>query len=294
MKGDASPLGPAGLRVDFRRMTQDDVPAGLALCRASGWNQTAADWGLLLEVGGDGCRVAVMGNRVVGTATAVDYEARFAWIGMVLVDANSRGRGIGSALMRDALDRLGDVPARLDATPKGYPLYLKLGFVEECRLKRMTNTPSSTAVADAAGEARRMRREDLDAVAEWDRWVFGADRRRILDWALEAAPDLAFVVERGTSLRGYCLGRRGHLFRQIGPVVADDLETARQLVEACRRRVSDLPMVIDVPSVQERWSEHLAAVGFAEQRPFIRMCRGANLHPGRPDLQLAIFGPEWG
>jgi len=53
-------------------------------------------------------------------------------------------------------------------------------------------------------------------------------------------------------------------------------------------------MVIDVPSVQERWSEHLAAVGFAEQRPFIRMCRGANLHPGRPEPQLAIFGPEWG
>ena len=294
MKGDVSPPGPAGLPVDFRRMTQDDVPAALALCRASGWNQTAADWGLLLEVGGDGCHVAVMGNRVVGTATAVDYEARFAWIGMVLVDANSRGRGIGSALTRDALDRLGDVPARLDATPKGYPLYLKLGFVEECRLRRMTNTSWSAAVAHAAGEARRMRREDLDAVAEWDRWVFGADRRRILDWALEAAPDLAFVVERGTSLRGYCLGRRGHLFRQIGPVVADDLETARQLVEACRRRVSDLPMVIDVPSVQERWSEHLAAVGFAEQRPFIRMCRGANLHPGRPEPQLAIFGPEWG
>ena len=294
MKGDASPLGPAGLRVDFRRMTQDDVPAGLALCRASGWNQTAADWELLLEVGGDGCRVSVMGNRVVGTATAVNYGSRFAWIGMVLVDADSRGRGIGSALTRDALDRLGDVPARLDATPKGYPLYLKLGFVEECRLKRMTNTPSSTAVADAAGEARRMRREDLDAVAEWDRWVFGADRRRILGWALETAPDLAFVVQRGASLRGYCLGRRGHLFRQIGPVVADDLETARQLVEACRRRAADIPMVIDVPAVQEGWSEYLVAMGFAEQRPFIRMCRGANLHPGRPEPQLAIFGPEWG
>jgi len=294
MKGDASSLGPAGFEVDLRRMTQADVPAGLALCRANGWNQTAADWELFLETGRDGCRVAVIGNRVVGTATAVTYGSRFAWIGMVLVDADLRGRGIGSALMRDALDRLGEVPARLDATPKGYPLYLRLGFVEECRLKRMASTSSSTSVADAADEARRMRREDLDAVAEWDRWVFGADRRRILEWALEAAPDLAFVVERGTSLRGYCLGRKGHLFRQIGPVVADDLETARQLVEACRRRAADISMAIDLPAVQERWSEYLVAMGFAEQRPFIRMCRGANLHPGRPDLQLAIFGPEWG
>ena len=294
MKGDASPPGPAGPPIDLRRMTQADVAAGLALCRANGWNQTAADWGLLLEVGGDGCRVASLGNRVVGTATAVNYEARFAWIGMVLVDADMRGRGIGSALMRDALDRLDDVPARLDATPAGHPLYLKLGFAEECRLKRMTTASTSGAAADAAGGTRRMRREDLDAVAEWDRRVFGADRRRILEWALQAAPDLAFVVERGPSLRGYCLGRRGHAFRQTGPLVADDLETAQQLVEACRQRAADLRMVVDVPAMHERWAERLLAMGFAEQRPFIRMCRGVNPHPGRPDQQLAIFGPEWG
>jgi GNAT superfamily N-acetyltransferase len=294
MSGDGSVLHSAGPPIGLRRMTPADIAAGLALCRANGWNQTAADWELLLEMGGDGCRVAVAGDRVVGTSTVVNYEARFAWIGMVLVEADMRGRGIGSALMRDALDRLGDVPARLDATPAGYPLYLKLGFVEECRLKRMTKASTSSAAAGAPDAARRMRREDLDAVAEWDRRVFGADRRRILEWALEAAPDLAFVVERGTSLRGYCLGRRGHLFRQTGPVVADELETAQQLVEACRPRAGDLRMVVDVPAVQERWSERLVAMGFTEQRPFIRMCRGVNQHPGRPDLQLAIFGPEWG
>jgi hypothetical protein len=57
-----------------------------------------------------------MGNRVVGTATAVNYRSRFAWIGMVLVDADSRGRD-QECLMRDALV-FSPLPARLDATPK--------------------------------------------------------------------------------------------------------------------------------------------------------------------------------
>lgn len=275
-------------------MTRADIPAGLALCRTSGWNQTTADWEELLEVGGARCRVAAIDGRVVGTATTVIYEGRFAWIGMVLVDPEVRGRGIGRALLRDAVDSLGDVPARLDATPEGHPLYLKLGFVEECHLQRMRSTSASPGGTDEAREARPMRREDLDVVSAWDRRVFGADRRRILEWALEKAPELAFVAERGASIRGYCLGRRGHIFQQVGPVVAADREAAGQLVAACRQRSTNESMVVDAPTTQRAWTARLMELGFVNERPFIRMCRGTNRHPGQPDQQMAIFGPEWG
>jgi ribosomal protein S18 acetylase RimI-like enzyme len=275
-------------------MTRADVPAGLALCRTSGWNQTTTDWEELLELGGERCRVAVIDGRVVGTAATVIYENHFAWIGMVLVAPEVRGRGIGRALLRDALDSLGDVPARLDATREGHPLYLKLGFVEECRLQRMRSTSASPDGTYEARGARPMRREDLDAVSSWDRRVFGADRRNILEWALEKAPGLAFVVERGAAIRGYCLGRRGHIFQQIGPVVAEDREAASQLVEMCRQRATNEPMVADAPTAQRAWTGRLMELGFVTERPFIRMCRGTNRHPGQPDQQMAIFGPEWG
>ena len=36
-------MPPAG--VSIREMTADDIAAGLALCRASHWNQTEQDWG---------------------------------------------------------------------------------------------------------------------------------------------------------------------------------------------------------------------------------------------------------
>lgn len=294
MTDGSGPLERADERVVTRPMIWADIPAGLALCRASGWNQTAEDWEQLLAQGGDGCRVAVFDRRVVGTATAVTYEGRFAWIGMVLVDVAVRGRGIGRALLHEALARLGPVPARLDATPKGHPLYLALGFVEERRLCRLTSPAAPGGVGGDCREVRPMRRDDLDGVAAWDRSVFGADRRPLLEWARESAPDQALVVDRGASLEGYCLGRQGHRFLQVGPVVADQIDVAASLVDACRQRSPEAPMAIDVPATPAPWSARLAEMGFVEQRLFIRMCRGTNLHAGRPASQWAIFGPEWG
>jgi GNAT superfamily N-acetyltransferase len=292
---DSRPLLECAVgRVVARAMTRADIPAGLSLCRANGWNQTAEDWELLLARGGDGCRVAVLDHRVVGTATTVIYEGRFAWIGMVLVDEAVRGHGLGRALLQEALSRLGPLPARLDATPRGHALYLALGFVEERRLCRLTSPAAPDNTGGDCRDVRPMRRADLDAIAAWDRAVFGADRRPLLEWAHESTPDLALVVGRGASLEGYCLGRRGHRFLQVGPVVANDLDVAATLVDTCRRRVPAAPMAIDVPATPAAWSVRLAETGFVEQRPFIRMRRGTNLGEGRPASQWAILGPEWG
>lgn len=283
----------------IRVMRPSDIPRGLELCRASGWNQVAADWQELLALGGSGCLVAELDGRVVGTATTVTYEGRFAWIGMVLVDPDARGRGIGTALMEYALGALGDLPARLDATPKGYPLYCRLGFVEEARFCRMTRAASTAPAAGfdrprAATVARPMRPQDLDPVAVRDRAVFGADRRALLTWAFRTASALAWVVEAEGVILGYCFGRYGHTWSQVGPVVSRDVATGASLVAACASASERTPLVVDAAPAAPGWMRELAAIGFVEQRPFIRMCRGTNAHGGERESVLAIFGPEWG
>lgn len=285
--------------VTIRVMRPADIPRGLELCRASGWNQVAADWRELLALGGSGCLVAELDGRVVGTATAVVYEGRFAWIGMVLVDPDARGRGIGTALMEHALGALGDLPARLDATPKGYPLYCRLGFVEEARFCRMTRSAGTTSAAGfdrprGLTAARPMRPQDLDAVAAWDCSVFGADRRALLTWAFGAAPALAWVAEDEAGIQGYCFGRCGHTWSQVGPVVSRDVATGADLVAACASASERTPLVVDAASAASGWMRGLTAIGFVEQRRFIRMCRGTNAHGGEREPMLAIFGPEWG
>src|SRR2546426_12200613 len=83
----------------LRVMTIPDIPAGMRLKEIAGWNQTPADWERFLSASPEGCFVTEVEGRVVGTATTINYEDRFAWIGMVLVDPDYRGRGIGTRLL---------------------------------------------------------------------------------------------------------------------------------------------------------------------------------------------------
>ena len=100
-------------------MTPRDIGAGMALCRASGWNQTEADWRMFLTAAPHGALVAEEDDRVIGTVGTLPY-GRFTWISMVLVDPAARGRGVGTLLLKRGLDLVPpDVTARLDATAFG-------------------------------------------------------------------------------------------------------------------------------------------------------------------------------
>src|SRR5688572_17186170 len=124
-----------------RAMRDEDIPAGLRLCRAASWNQLAADWELFLAASPDGCRVATNEDgEVVGSAATINYGDSFSWIAMVLVDPSYRRSGIGTRLLMESLKIVGDQTARLDATPAGREVYVPLGFREEYPLQRMTRT----------------------------------------------------------------------------------------------------------------------------------------------------------
>jgi GNAT superfamily N-acetyltransferase len=277
-------------------MTADDVAAGLSLCRQNNWNQTEAEWRVLLEppsvfrvaVGGDG--------RVVGTAGAVAYGRDLAWVCMVLVDGAERGHGLGTALVEQVLDQLGAFEAvGLDATPRGRPVYARLGFGDALGLLRMAAPPRGGRPPSAeSGEGTRaMSAADLPEVLTWDREAFGADRSRLLRWALETAPERARVVFADGRLDGYCFGRRGQHSDAIGPIVARSLEVARALVAAALSPRADRRVVVDAVSSSE-WQTELLALGFREERALTRMYLG-----GRPSREeradvFAIFGPEFG
>ena len=176
-------------------MRSDDIPAGLSLCRAAGWNQLSRDWELFVNVSPEGCRVAIDDSgKVVGTVTTVRYEDRFSWIGMVLVDPDKRRQGIGINLLKESLRILQyENTVKLDATPAGREVYLKLDFRDEYYLSRMQCT-SISAKASNETSVRLVKEGDLPGIFEYDRKVFGAKRDKVLEWMWKGAPELAYVV----------------------------------------------------------------------------------------------------
>jgi predicted N-acetyltransferase YhbS len=282
-------IPPSG--VSIREMTQKDIAAGLALCRASGWNQTERDWQFFLTAAAHSALVAEENGRVIGTVATLPYGP-FTWISMVLVDPAARGRGVGTRLLQRGLGLVDKgASARLDATHSGESIYRTLGFVAESRLTRWYLDAGTPRTASAS-PVRPLEPADWAAVREMDLRAFGAVRTSLLERLAEEAPEYARVVALDGGVQGYLFGRHGRNREHLGPLVADREETAAMLLESCLAAHPDRPFFVDVPD--GRWTRALSTMGFAIERPFLRMRRGALRASGQPAFIYAIAGPEFG
>jgi GNAT superfamily N-acetyltransferase len=292
---------------DIRLLSPDDVQGASALSATAGWNQQEDDWRMLLALAPTGSFAAVAGGRIVGTAIGIDYGG-FSWIAMMLVEPAYRGRGLGRRLLEAALDAVpADLPVRLDATPMGRPLYESFGFVPESDLTRYVaaagRPPACAALETDAAEpldVHSMDAGDLHAIAAADRQVFGGSRETVLRWAFERSPAYGHVVRSSAALEGYCFGRHGRLFDQIGPVVADTGAAARALLGAALRQAAGRAVVVDAFDEERgRFPAALAACGFEAQRPLFRMRKAPRQtartggRTGPALVEFAILGPEF-
>jgi len=288
--------------VSFRRMQHSDIQTGLELCRLAGWDQVRRDWERFVATENGSADVAIAGGRVIGTIATIRYGVEFGWIGMVLVHPDVQGRGVGAVLLRHATAQLRDMPIiRLDATPAGRLLYQKHGFVDEYSLKRMERVPSVGLDGDETGgelppdpSLSPVTHEVLTDLVALDRQVFGAPRADLLTWMYNGAPEYGVVAKQSGRVTGYVLGRHGHEFEHLGPIVAEDAALAVKLTKGCLAQRPGHAFVIDSATDSDEWLEFLRQAGFREQRPYIRMQRGHGGPFGRRDQQFAILGPEFG
>ena len=278
----------------IRRMTRDDIPDGMRLKNIAGWNQKEHDWELFLEANPDGCFVYMCEDSIVGTIATIRYEDRFAWIGMMLVDPSFRRRGIATSLMNHALEYLGhDSTVKLDATPVGKTVYNRLGFKVEYVISRMiAHFPAIEG--EIIDDLLLLPLNDLSEIVSFDSTAFGANRQRVLRSLINNRPELSWRRLHNGKISGYCTGRPGTNFWQIGPVIARKSDDAVSLTAAAVRSIHGQPVVIDVPVRHKSFLRTLQSMGFSEQRQLIRMFHGANEYPGNPDLVYAITGPELG
>src|SRR5438093_8680224 len=162
----------------------------MRLKQRTSWNQLEADWRRLLALEPDGCFVAEADGVGVGTAGACMFGP-IAWIAMVLVDAERRKHGIGTALMKHTLAYVDgrDVRSvRLDATPLGQPIYEKLGFVAEYTLARYEGTLPA-AITNAPTE--QVSAADLAQLSALDRRVTATERSKLIERLFGERPGAA-------------------------------------------------------------------------------------------------------
>jgi len=283
-----------------RPLAPSDAERAVALSEEAGWNQTAADWRFMLRLG-EGRGLWTRDGRLVASALTLPYGNRFAWIGMVLVTAAFRRRGLATRFLAECIEsaKARGLDVGLDATEAGRPVYRPLGFSAVYGLHRIAASTVRPAERSAAGDSGRgatvrpLLREDLEAVAAYDAKSFGADRFAVLDHLRQRQPGRAFVAERRGHLSGHVLARDGRVALHLGPLVAEDDPTAIALVDRALAGIEG-QVFIDLADRHTTLRNWLAARGFAPQRPFTRMILRHPAPLDEPARIFAIAGPELG
>ena len=267
----------------FRLLSASDIPAAVELSAQAGWNQTAEDWRMLLDLAPEGCLAMEVDGELAATTTLLCYGRRLAWIGMVLTKLQYRGRGLARRLMTQALaqaDQLGIETVKLDATDQGAPLYGKLGFRSEQTVERWSRPGSVNApeLRSNAHPSEEWRGADLQA--------FGADRSQLLESLARRNPP--FSVSGS-----YLFTRPGRQTAYLGPCVCDTPETARTLIERALETAASSGWSWDLLPQNTSAVAIAQDLAFAPKRRLLRMVRGKDLH-GKEDAIYAIAGFELG
>jgi GNAT superfamily N-acetyltransferase len=271
----------------FDRLVATDLGDAIDLSTAEAWNQTPADWSRVLRLAPDGCFAARDGSRLVGTVTTTRYGSTLGWIGMMIVHAEFRGRGIGAALMRMALDHLsaqGIPTVKLDATPAGRPLYESLGFTAEVEVERWRGTARS--VADGSPP---MPDEVRSCLIDFDRHAFGADRSELLPLLFHDA-----IHASVDAVAGYALARSGRTATYVGPVMATDAAAGTKLLQNIIARLANTTVCVDLHRGGFLSPDVLADAGLSKQRVLTRMSLGTTTNAATTPAICASAGPELG
>ncbi|HUK12593.1 MAG TPA: GNAT family N-acetyltransferase [Thermoanaerobaculaceae bacterium] len=270
----------------IRSLEGGDIAYCVGETAREGWSSTPDDFAVHLAHDPQGCFAAVVGGAPVGMITTTAYRAT-GWIGNLIVAPGQRGKGIGTALMRRAIDVLearGLRTLRLEADPMGIAIYRGLGFRDEFDSPRFRLDAAPDGGPDPAAP---LGAADLDAVARFDAVRFGDGRRPLLALLLDRASAAWRVPARGR-LAGYLMLLAGASGLRIGPWVADRPEAARDLLHSALRRAAGRTVTLAVPGGNPGAPGLLADAGFRLTPSSLRMMRGAGEGTGRPESVWAL------
>jgi predicted N-acetyltransferase YhbS len=197
------------------------------------------------------------------------------FIGNLIVAPETRGGGVGAALMKAAMDRLtrdGAGTIRLDGVQKAIPLYERLGFKGEYWSLRY----NGVAAKAPHHSIEPLRREDLEKVSELDRRFFGLDRVQKLKRVQHDFPELCFKASKGGVMYGFIMAKPGISNVRVGPWICDPKhgEYAEPLLNALSSAVAGRKLWVGIPEQNKASVKIVMAKGFTQMPSSLRMSYG--------------------
>jgi len=281
----------------LRLFKESDIEFAYETTKIEGWNYAKKDIQRMLSYNPSGCFVAEINGKRAGHVFSVTYGT-LGWVGLLIVRAEYRRKGIGTALTKEAINHLltsGVETVRLEAVSEIATIYRKLRFVDEYDSLRFLGVGRKIGSATNSN-VKLLKKETMKEIAEFDTEYFGANRIKVLSSLYRDHPKLCFVSYSESKLVGYIMCRKAEKGYRVGPWVCnpENAQAAKELLTKCMKTIEeDAKLYVGVPAVNKKAAEILQDFGFEQYSKSIRMHFGKEFNERASGI-FSIAGPEKG
>jgi Acetyltransferase (GNAT) domain len=278
----------------IRTLPPHEIALAVDWAAAEGWNPGLADATCFATVDPAGFLLGEIDGGPAATISVVNYDDRFAFLGLYIVRAALRGRGYGWRLWQAGMAHAGARSVGLDGVVTQQENYKKSGFVLAYRNVRYGGViaapppyPSSDLVRDPVTDGiTELAEIPFAAIVADDVLVFPGSRTAFLRTWIGAPGHIGRAMVRDGRLCAWGVIRPCRRGFKVAPLLADDRASAETVFAALVAAVSGGEIFIDVPE------PNAAAVALAREAGLSPVFETARMYKGavRPIRLERIFG----
>jgi GNAT superfamily N-acetyltransferase len=235
--------------ITYRQATRDEFNLAISWAADEGWNPGLADADIFWETDPSGFVCAEREGEVIATGSIVNYGNAFGFMGFFIVRPNLRGQGIGRDYwywLRDTLRKrlTPDAAIGMDGVFNMQPFYAKSGFKFTHRNLRMEGIGQARAVDASLTDLNEL---PFETISAYDQQHFGFERTVFLKSWSQPKGGLALGILKNSALSGMGIIRPCLNGFKVGPLFADDPDTAEQIFRALSNHAAGQPLFLDIP-----------------------------------------------
>ncbi|MGZ8225535.1 MAG: GNAT family N-acetyltransferase [Methylococcaceae bacterium] len=269
----------------IKRMTEQDLDYAVDWAAREGWNPGLHDAKCFYAADPSGFLLGLLNGKPIASLSAVKYGSHFGFLGLYIVEPEFRGQGYGKQLWDFAINYLQGCTIGLDGVVEQQTNYKKSGFALAYRNIRYQAWGGSQAISNP--QVKKLSELSFERVKCYDRLFFPAERDAFLFNWIKQPQATALGLMSGNQLCAYGVLRVCGNGYKIGPLCADDAESADMLFNVLLAQVpEDEAVFLDIPEINP------AALALAERYSMKKIFETARMYAGvAPELPMQkIFG----
>ena len=257
--------------IRYRNATLTDLNKILDWAAYEGWNPGLDDAEVFFQTDPQGFFVAVdQSNDPLAAISVVNHTDSFAFLGLYIVLPKYRGQGHGFGLWQHALQHAGNRTVGLDGVEDQQANYATSGFLYAGGTTRFSGDVQGVHTPDIQPATS----QDIPALIAAEAAASGVAKPAYLQgWLTATEQRVTLTSKADNSINGFCTVRACRSGAKIGPLMADDTETAQRLITHAAT-VFEGPVILDVPETATALTGLCIWLGLEPGFKTARMYRG--------------------